>query len=66
MLARASGLGIHRGPGGSEIEAESSKTLRTEVGFKNSQKTQTWREGEVWGEGHREKESGRCWENSRD
>lgn len=50
VLARASDLGIHRGPGGSETEAESSKTLRTEVRFKNSQKPQTWREGEVRGE----------------
>lgn len=61
VLARASGLDIHRGPGGSWTEAvESSKTLRAEVGFKNSQRTQTWREGEVQEEGPREKESGRC------
>lgn len=61
VLGRASGLDLHRGPGGSEMEAEeSSKTLRAEVGFKNSQKTQTWREEEVRREGQRERESGKC------
>lgn len=34
VLARASGLGAHRDPGGSEIEAEYSKTLRAQWGSK--------------------------------